>query len=103
MCIRDRTCTLGEEDPVPDSLTDDILWLVCNRRFDDFRALVTAAPARVDRFPLLPYAAHAVAFRGCANFDGLPGPTHSYSGLARGNLAAERNAQQVANPRASPE
>lgn len=33
------------------------------------------------------------------NFDGLPGPTHSYSGLSRGNLAAERNAQQVANPR----
>jgi arginine N-succinyltransferase len=54
------TCTLGEEDPVPDSLTDDILWLVCNRRFGDFRALVTAAPARVDRFPLLPYAAQAL-------------------------------------------
>ena len=33
------------------------------------------------------------------NFDGLPGPTHNYSGLARGNLAAERNAQQMANPR----
>jgi succinylarginine dihydrolase len=33
------------------------------------------------------------------NFDGLPGPTHSYSGLARGNLAAERNAHHVANPR----
>ena len=33
------------------------------------------------------------------NFDGLPGPTHNYSGLARGNLAAERNAQQLANPR----
>ena len=33
------------------------------------------------------------------NFDGLPGPTHNYSGLAQGNLAAERNAQQVANPR----
>lgn len=33
------------------------------------------------------------------NFDGLPGPTHNYSGLAPGNLAAERNAQQVANPR----
>jgi succinylarginine dihydrolase len=33
------------------------------------------------------------------NFDGLPGPTHNYSGLARGNLAAQRNAQQVANPR----
>src|SRR5206468_3362742 len=29
--------TLGEEDPVPDSLTDDILWLVCNRHFADFR------------------------------------------------------------------
>jgi succinylarginine dihydrolase len=33
------------------------------------------------------------------NFDGLPGPTHNYAGLARGNLAAERNALQVANPR----
>jgi arginine N-succinyltransferase len=54
------TCTLGEEDPVPDSLTEDVLWLVSNRRFDAFRALVTAAPARVDRFPLLPYAAAAL-------------------------------------------
>jgi succinylarginine dihydrolase len=33
------------------------------------------------------------------NMDGLPGPTHNYSGLAHGNLAAERNAMQVANPR----
>ena len=33
------------------------------------------------------------------NFDGLPGPTHNYSGLSHGNLAAERNALQVANPR----
>ena len=24
------------------------------------------------------------------NFDGIPGPTHNYSGLARGNLASER-------------
>jgi len=54
------TCTLGEEDPVPDSLTDDILWLVGNRKFAQFRAIVTAAPARVDRFPLLPYAADAL-------------------------------------------
>jgi arginine N-succinyltransferase len=53
-------CTLGEEDPVPDSLTDDILWLVCNRKFGDWRALVAAAPPRVDRFPLLPYAAEAL-------------------------------------------
>ena len=52
--------TLGEEDPVPDSLTDNILWLVCNRRFVDYRALVVAAPPRIDRFPLFPYAAAAL-------------------------------------------
>lgn len=34
-----------------------------------------------------------------ANFDGIPGPTHNYSGLATGNLAAERNRRSVANPR----
>jgi succinylarginine dihydrolase len=33
------------------------------------------------------------------NFDGLPGPTHNYSGLATGNLASERNRRAVANPR----
>jgi succinylarginine dihydrolase len=33
------------------------------------------------------------------NFDGIPGPTHNYSGLAHGNLAAERNALLVADPR----
>ena len=33
------------------------------------------------------------------NFDGIPGPTHNYAGLARGNLAAERNARLTANPR----
>ena len=33
------------------------------------------------------------------NFDGIPGPTHSYSGLAQGNLASERNASHVAHPR----
>jgi len=54
------TVTLEEEDPVPDSLTDDILWLVCNRRFAEFRAIVAAAPARADRFPLMPYAADAL-------------------------------------------
>jgi arginine N-succinyltransferase len=52
--------TLGEEDPVPDSLSDDVLWLVINRRFADFRALVAAAPPRVDRFPLRPYVAAAL-------------------------------------------
>jgi succinylarginine dihydrolase len=33
------------------------------------------------------------------NFDGLPGPTHNYGGLATGNLASERNKSLVANPR----
>ncbi len=33
------------------------------------------------------------------NFDGIPGPTHNYAGLARGNLAAEKNARLLANPR----
>ena len=56
-------CVLGEEDPVPDSLTDDILWLVCNRKFAGWRAVVTAAPPRIDRFPLLPYAADALGLR----------------------------------------
>ena len=49
--------TLEEEDPVPDSLTDDILWLVSNRELQNFRVLVTTAPSRADRFPLKPYAA----------------------------------------------
>ena len=35
------------------------------------------------------------------NFDGIPGPTHNYSGLARGNLAAEKHAQHRSNPRAA--
>src|SRR5258708_36213612 len=33
------------------------------------------------------------------NFDGLPGPTHNYSGLATGNLASERHKSLPANPR----
>ncbi len=51
---------LGTEDPVPDSLTNDILWMVANRRFADFRVILATAPSRVDRFPLLPYAAAAL-------------------------------------------
>ena len=51
---------LGEEDPVPDSLTDDVRWLVSNRRFGDFRVVIAHAPTRIDRFPLLPYAASAL-------------------------------------------
>ena len=35
------------------------------------------------------------------NFDGLIGPSHHYGGLALGNLASDRNKQQVANPKAA--
>ncbi len=34
-----------------------------------------------------------------ANFDGLVGPTHNYAGLALGNLASTKNAEQPSNPR----
>jgi len=51
---------IGEEDPVPDSLTDHVTWLVANRQFADYRAILARAPSRVDRFPLLPYAATAL-------------------------------------------
>ncbi len=33
------------------------------------------------------------------NFDGLVGPTHNYAGLARGNVASERNYRSPSNPR----
>ncbi|HEY8243588.1 MAG TPA: N-succinylarginine dihydrolase [Casimicrobiaceae bacterium] len=32
-------------------------------------------------------------------FDGLPGPTHNYSGMSPGNLASEKHAGRVSNPR----
>jgi len=38
----------------------DVRWLVANRRFADFRVVVAHAPSRIDRFPLLPYAAEAL-------------------------------------------
>ncbi|GAC1624982.1 MAG: N-succinylarginine dihydrolase [Nevskia sp.] len=34
-----------------------------------------------------------------ANFDGLVGPTHNYAGLALGNVASAKNAEQPSNPR----
>ena len=36
-----------------------------------------------------------------ANADGLVGPTHSYAGLAPGNLASALNQGEVSNPRAA--
>ncbi|WEK43931.1 MAG: N-succinylarginine dihydrolase [Candidatus Sphingomonas colombiensis] len=35
------------------------------------------------------------------NFDGIVGPSHNYAGLSPGNLAATRNAGNVAHPRAA--
>jgi succinylarginine dihydrolase len=35
------------------------------------------------------------------NFDGLVGPTHHYAGLSQGNLASQKHAGEVANPRAA--
>jgi arginine N-succinyltransferase len=53
-----RAVALGETDPVPDNPVDSVAWLVSNRKFAEFRALVVAAPRRIaDRFPLLPYTA----------------------------------------------
>jgi arginine N-succinyltransferase len=55
---------LGDADPVPDNPSDAVRWLVSNRNFADFRALVVAAPPRIaDRFPLMPYAAAQLAVR----------------------------------------
>jgi succinylarginine dihydrolase len=34
-----------------------------------------------------------------ANFDGLVGPTHNYAGLALGNVASAKNAEQPSDPR----
>jgi len=52
--------TIGEEDPVPDSLSDDVLWLVANRDLARFRSVLCPAPARIAQFPLLPHAASAL-------------------------------------------
>ncbi len=52
---------VGEHDPVPDSLTDEVLWLVANRSFERFRAVLAWAPARIARFPLLPHTAAVLA------------------------------------------
>ena len=54
---------VGEEDPVPDNLTDDVLWLVANRSLEGFRAVLCPAPARVIRLPLLPHVAGILGVR----------------------------------------
>jgi len=51
---------IGEGNPVPDSLPDEVTWLVANRSFEKFRSILASAPARIARFPLLPHAAKAL-------------------------------------------
>lgn len=51
---------VGDTDLPSDGLADDVPWLVCNRRFADWRAILARAPARVDRMPLMPWAAAAL-------------------------------------------
>ena len=54
---------IGEADPVPDNVTDDVSWLVTNRQFADWRAIVAPAPRRTDCMPLMPHAAEALRVR----------------------------------------
>lgn len=52
---------IGVNNPLPDSPADDVIWLVANRSFDGFRAVLALAPARPAPFPLLPQAAAALS------------------------------------------
>ena len=54
---------IEEADPVPDSLTQQVAWLVSNRQFERYRAIVVMAPSRLSHFPLLPYAAAELGVR----------------------------------------
>jgi arginine N-succinyltransferase len=48
---------LGEHDPLPDNVAQDVTWLLGNRSFDGWRTILAPAPLHIDRFPLMPYAA----------------------------------------------
>jgi arginine/ornithine N-succinyltransferase beta subunit len=57
--VRGAACLveIGDGDPVPDNVAPNGVWLVTKRLFESWRALLGQASARLDRFPLLPYAA----------------------------------------------
>ena len=63
---------IGEDDPVPDGLTDEVLWLVCNRSFERFRAILVPASRRIAQFSLLPYAANALGVAAGATVRAVP-------------------------------
>jgi arginine N-succinyltransferase len=54
------TVEIGESDPVPDSVSEQVLWLVANRLFADWRAILAPAAPRADRMALMPHAAAAL-------------------------------------------
>jgi arginine N-succinyltransferase len=66
-CVRDNIhavrqsevlpIAIGRGDPASAAASGEILWLVSNRRFAGYRALLAPAPARADVFPLSPGAA----------------------------------------------
>ena len=55
--------TLDEIDPVPDNPVAGVPWLVCNRSFDGFRAILANAAPRADRLALQPHQAAALDVR----------------------------------------
>src|SRR5215472_9688383 len=63
---------IGEDDPVPDGPVDEVLWLVCNRGFERFRAIVVPAPRRIAELPLLPHAADALGVAAGATVRAVP-------------------------------
>jgi len=63
---------VGEADPVPDSLSEDVLWLVASRNFAAFRAILCPAPVRIAQFPLLPHAAEALGVRAGDSVRAVP-------------------------------
>jgi len=62
---RSRVIAVVEDDadPVPDTPAQLVPWLVSNRRFTDFRAIVVQAPARAGVLPLTPPAARLLGVK----------------------------------------
>ncbi|MBS0321993.1 MAG: arginine N-succinyltransferase [Proteobacteria bacterium] len=66
------TAAVGDEDPVPDSVADDVLWLVSNRRFEGYRAIVVAASPVDGALPLPTHAAAALEIDDGASVRAVP-------------------------------
>ncbi len=66
------TATVGDEDPVPDSAASDAWWLVSNRRFEGYRAIVVAASPVDATLPLPTHAAAALEIDDGASVRAVP-------------------------------